>query len=213
MHCLLVSAHPLAGSLCHTLVAHIHQSLTVAGHTVVAEDLYANNFEPALSPAERQSYYAAAYDTQAVAECADRLLNAQALVLVFPTWWFGFPAILKGWFDRVWAPGVAYDHAKNFGPITPRLMQLRRVLVVTTLGSPWWVDKLVMWQPVKRILKTAILGTCVRGCQFDMLSLYQSEQLTPAKVQAFQQRITAKLQRWQKTQAPAKGYRRCKTWK
>ena len=85
--------------------------------------------------------------------------------------------------------------------------------LVTTLGSPWWVDKLVMWQPVKRILKTAILGTCVRGCQFDMLSLYQSEQLTPAKVQAFQQRITAKLQRWQKTQAPAKGYRRCKTWK
>ena len=198
MRCLLVSAHPLAGSLCHTLVAHTHQSLVAAGHTVVTEDLYANNFEPALSPAERQSYYRAAYDMQAVAECADRLLNTQALVLVFPTWWFGFPAILKGWFDRVWAPGVAYDHAKNFGPITPRLMQLRRVLVVTTLGSPWWVDKLVMWQPVKRILKIAILGTCARGIQFDMLSLYQSEQLTPAKVQAFQQRITAKLQRWPK---------------
>jgi len=41
----------------------------------------------------------------------DRLMSAEALVLVFPTWWFGFPAILKGWFDRVWAPGIAYDHA------------------------------------------------------------------------------------------------------
>ena len=80
-------------------------------------------------------------------------------MLLFPTWWFGFPAMLKGWFDRVWGPGIAYDHASDLGPIKPRLNNLKKVLVVTTLGSPWWVDRLVMWQPVKRVMKMALLDS------------------------------------------------------
>jgi putative NADPH-quinone reductase len=117
-------------------------------------------------------------------------------VLLFPTWWFGFPAILKGWFDRVWAPGVAYDHADAYGPIQPRLSNLRHMLVVTSLGSPWWVDRLILWQPVKRILKTAIVGTCAPKCRFQMLSLYQSEDLSPEMVERFRQRIEVVLSGW-----------------
>jgi putative NADPH-quinone reductase len=108
---------------------------------------------------------------------------------VFPTWWFGFPAMLKGWFDRVWAPGVAYDHASDLGPIKPRLDRLRRAVAITTLGSPWWVDRFVLRQPVKRVLKLALLGTCAPGCRFEMLSLYQAESLSPGKVNAFRTRI------------------------
>jgi putative NADPH-quinone reductase len=126
----------------------------------------------------------------------DRLLFAEALVLVFPTWWFGFPAILKGWFDRVWAPGVAYDHATGFGPIKPRLHQLKRALAVTSLGSPWWVDRLLLRQPVKRVLKTALLGTCAPACQFEMLSLYQAERLSPQEVARFRARLEQRLGRW-----------------
>ena len=84
-----------------------------------------------------------------------RLKEAEALVLLFPNWWFGFPAMLKGWFDRVWGPGIAYDHASDFGPIIPRLDNLKRVLAITTMEAPRWVDRLVMWQPVKRILETS----------------------------------------------------------
>lgn len=139
------------------------------GHEVTSEDLYAENFATVLTAPERQSYYSERYDSSNIAEQVNRLQNAEALVLVFLTWWFGFPAILKGWFDRVWGAGIAYDHASDFGPITPQLDNLKTVLVVTTLGSPWWVDRLVMWQPVKRVVKLALLGTCARKSKLQFI--------------------------------------------
>jgi NAD(P)H dehydrogenase (quinone) len=170
--------------------------LKAAGHEVTSEDLYAQTFPPALSAAERAGYYEALYDASAVQVQAQRLRDAEGLVLCFPTWWFGFPAILKGWFDRVWAPGVAYDHASDLGAIEPRLPKLKRVMVITSLGSPWWVDTFLMRQPVKRILKTAILGTCAPQAQFEMLSIYSSEKLASEKVAAFQTKISNRLAKW-----------------
>ena len=123
MKCLVVIAHPVTDSLCHALAQSAIQALGEAGHTVEVEDLYAAEFPPALTTAERQSYYAPSFDATATQAQIERLLAADALVLVFPTWWFGFPAILKGWFDRVWAPGVAYDHASDLGPIPPPAAQ------------------------------------------------------------------------------------------
>jgi len=104
--------------------------------------------------------------------------------------------VLKGWFDRVWAPGIAYDHASDLGPIKPRLHRLQRTLAVTSLGSPWWVDRLLIRQPVKRVLKTALLGTCAPNCRFEMLSLYQAERLSPPQVLAFCARIERALASW-----------------
>lgn len=196
MNVLLVTAHPLSGSLCAALAGRAAAALAAAGHVVVREDLYEQGFSPALTPLERAAYYAPVYDRDAVAGQAARLLEAEALVLVFPTWWFGFPAILKGWFDRVWGPGIAYDHAGDLGPIRPRLLGLRRVLAVTTLGSPWWVDWLLLRRPVRRVLKTAILGTCAPGCRFEMLSLYQAEKLSSGAVETFAGRVAAALGRW-----------------
>ena len=83
------------------------------GHEVQLENLYVNQFDPALSIDERITYYRESYDSSKVSKEIERLVNSDALVLIFPTWWFGFPAILKGWFDRVWAPTVAYDHAND----------------------------------------------------------------------------------------------------
>ena len=196
MKCLVVITHPVTDSLCHALAQSAIQTLNEAGHTVEVEDLYAAAFPPALTTAERRSYYAPSFDAMATQAQIERLLAADALVLVFPTWWFGFPAILKGWFDRVWAPGVAYDHASDLGPIRPRLHQLRHALAITSLGSPWWVDRLLLRQPVKRVLKTALLGTCAPACRFDMLSLYQAEKLSAGQVEAFRGRIRRALGRW-----------------
>lgn len=196
MKCLLVTAHPLDDSLCAGLARCASEALAAAGHEVVLEDLYAQGFAPALTARERRSYYSSEYDRTQVATQADRLLEAEGLVLVFPTWWFGFPAILKGWFDRVWGPGIAYDHADDFGPIRPRLHRLRRTLAVTTLGAPWWVDRLVMRQPVRRVLETGLLGTCAPGCSFDMLSLYKSEKPEAAVVRGFAGRIAQAIRKW-----------------
>jgi len=196
MKCLIVTTHPLNDSLCKLLGKHVEDKLTQFGHEVAIEDLYAENFEPALTALERKSYYAESYDSSNMAEQVSRLQHAEALVLLFPTWWFGFPAMLKGWFDRVWGPGIAYDHASDFGPIKPRLDNLRKVLVVTTLGAPWWVDRLVMRQPVKRIMKLALLGACTKKSKLQFLSLYNSEKLNEQRISAFINRIDKELVTW-----------------
>lgn len=196
MKCVVVIAHPISDSLCHAMGRSAIAALKAAGHDVLVEDLYRSDFPPSLTVHERRTYYSTAFDSAAVRDQAQGLLCAEALVLVFPTWWFGFPAILKGWFDRVWAPGIAYDHATDLGPIRPRLHGLRRALAITSLGAPWWLDRLVLRQPVKRVLKTAILGTCAPRCRFEMLSLYKAESLTRVEVQSFCTRIERTLRRW-----------------
>ena len=100
VNCLVVLAHPLENSLCKHLadktIAHLKQQ----GYQVTVKDLYAENFNPVLSKSERESYYKDQFDDLQLKSDIDQLKQAESLVLIFPTWWFGFPAILKGWFDQ-----------------------------------------------------------------------------------------------------------------
>ncbi|GAB6042944.1 NAD(P)H-dependent oxidoreductase [Endothiovibrio diazotrophicus] len=196
MKCLVVITHPLPASLCHALSRRVVATLEAQGHEVAVEELYAQGFQPALDATERRSYYDGPYRAEAVTDEAARLCEAEALVLLFPTWWFGFPATLKGWFDRVWGPGIAYDHADDLGPIQPRLHRLRRVLAVTTLGSPWWVDWVILRRPVRRVLKWALLATCARNARLQYLSLYRAERLDGGRVERFGERIERALAGW-----------------
>ena len=196
MKCLVVTAHPLSESLCAFLSQRVVDVLTSAGHDVVVEDLYRRQYNPALTRNERQSYYSHDYDDSAIKDYTCQLVEAEAAVLVFPTWWFGFPAVLKGWFDRVWGPGIAYDHAHDFGPIKPRLNNLKRLMAITTLGAPGWVDYAIMRRPLRRILKIAILRTCAPDCKFVMHSLYKSENLKTAAVHHFTQKIIKDIGKW-----------------
>lgn len=175
MNVLIITAHPLDNSLCRLFSDRVIHTLQAMDHTVVVENLYENKFDPVLSGNERNSYYQKDYDGSAVASEIARLAEADALVLLFPTWWFGFPAILKGWFDRVWAPTVAYDHASDYGPIQSKLHKLQNAFVVTTLGAPWWVDYLILWRPVKRTIRFALLGACTSKCKLRFLSFYKCE--------------------------------------
>jgi NAD(P)H dehydrogenase (quinone) len=155
LKCLVVIAHPLENSLCKHLSEKTIKHMQDSGHKVIVKDLYKENFNPVLTEVERASYYKKQFDSTRLKNELDQLKEAESLILIFPTWWFSFPAILKGWFDRVWAPGYAYNHASDFGPITPCLEKLKQVNVITTLGSPWWIDFFVLWRPVKKVLKIA----------------------------------------------------------
>ena len=189
-YCLLVSCHPLADSLCHHLVARVRQGLTGQGIEIEHLDLYESGFDAPLSAAERRGYHAGNFDGAGLEAEIASLQRAEILILVFPTWWFGLPALLKGWFDRVWAPGIAFDQpAVAGGRITPRLDGLKHCLVVTTLGSPWWVDRLVLRRPLRRILKRALIGICAPSARFDMLSLYGALAVDEARLEKFLRRI------------------------
>lgn len=193
MRCLIVVAHPVQTSLSHRFAAIARTSLEAAGHEVEWRDLHGEDFEPRLSAAERAAYYRRPHDHSAIGADAEALRRAELLVLAFPTWWFSPPAILKGWIDRVFAPGVAFDHGANFGPITPRLTSLRRVVAITTLGSPWWVDRFVMRRPVRRVLKTAVIGGCAPQARFSYLPFHSAENPAPVRLDRFDRKVAAAL--------------------
>jgi putative NADPH-quinone reductase len=102
--CLVVIAHPLRESLCGTLAAAAVETLRAAEHDVEVEDLYRNELGASLTVDEQASYYGGPYDSAAVQPQIDRLLRVEGLVLCFPTWWFGFPAILG-----ICAPACAFE--------------------------------------------------------------------------------------------------------
>jgi NAD(P)H dehydrogenase (quinone) len=186
----LVLAHPIGDSLNAALAQHIKTALAARGAAVDWLDLYAENFEPRLSAQERAHHYNNPQPGPDVPDLQARLRAAEHLVLVFPTWWFSLPAILKGWFDRVWSPGFAFDQGT---PIVPRLTHLKSVLVVTTLGSPWWIDWLVMRRPVRRVIKTGLVFSCAPQAKFEMLSLYGAEDMSPERLAHFSARLDAAI--------------------
>src|SRR5690349_10482670 len=150
MKLLLILAHPVGDSFNAALAETARAALLANGHEVDWLDLYREAFDPRLTAAERASYFTDPYDGSAVAPLIARLRAADGLVLVFPQWWFGFPAILKGFFDRVFAPGVAFAHSDS-GGILRGLTNIKLLYALTTTGSPWWVARLV-GDPVHRTL-------------------------------------------------------------
>ena len=189
----MVSAHPLADSLCQHLADTTMAEVDKYGWVAERLDLYAAQFSSQLTAEERKSYYLPEFDRTAVSIEVEQLQRADILILVFPTWWFGFPAILKGWFDRVWAPGVAFAHADDLKSIKPLLSRLRWVLAVTTLGAPHWVDRLVLRRPVRRVLKTALVGACAPQAGFSMKTLYRAEAVDTVRVIDFENTVRAAI--------------------
>jgi len=192
MSALVVFAHPLRDSLGRRFADAAMEALSAA-HEVELLDLYARDFDPRLTAAERAAYYDRQHGTASVAEDAAALLRADVLVFAFPTWWFGPPAILKGWIDRVFAPGIAFDHGENYGPIVPRLQRLRHAAAITTLGTPWWVDRFGMRRPVRRMLKTAVIGGCAPKASFSYLPFYSAERPEPGRVEAFERLLRDRM--------------------
>lgn len=185
----LLLAHPLDDSFCAAIAARAESALIARGHEVDRLDLYRDGFDPRLTASERRRYYAPPADVEAVDAYVARLLAAEKLVLVFPQWWFNMPAVLNGWFDRVFQPGVAFDHTPGYGRILPRLKRLESVLVVSTLGSPWWAAELYLRNPVRRQLKAGVFGTCAGHARFRMLNCYGTEKISAADREAFLERV------------------------
>ncbi|KUF17784.1 MULTISPECIES: NAD(P)H oxidoreductase [Streptomyces] len=106
---LLVTGHPRSDSLTAQLARHARDRLTAAGHAVDLLDLEAEGFDPRMTPADEPDWDDPhkEYSPEVRAHMR-RVADADVIVVVFPLWWFGLPALLKGWIDRVWNNGFAY---------------------------------------------------------------------------------------------------------
>lgn len=150
MRVLVIYCHPVETSFNAAVHARVVDSLREAGHTVDDCDLYAEGFDPVLTREERLNYHDTAVNQAPVQGYVDRLQAAEALVLVFPVWCFGLPAMLKGWFDRVLMPGVAFD-ISDPAHVKPALTHLKRIAAVTTYGRPRWTA-LLMGDPPRKVI-------------------------------------------------------------
>ena len=131
MRVLVVYAHPNPASFCHALLRRVESALDEAGHEVRVKDLYAEGFNPVLSAAELGALNDGRVP-EVIAHEQAALAWAEALVFIYPLWWFGTPAILKGWFDKTLTHGFAFE----YGPGGQRgLLAARRALVLIAAGS------------------------------------------------------------------------------
>jgi putative NADPH-quinone reductase len=151
MRVLYLYAHPLPESFHAAIRDAAREGLAQAGHRVDLCDLYAEGFNPVLSPEERRGYHEIPQNRAPVEDYVRRLEAAEALVLSFPTWCFGLPAILKGWMDRVLLPGVSFR--LEDGVAKPNLLHIRKVAGISTYGRPRWTALLMGDPPRKAVTR------------------------------------------------------------
>ena len=189
---LVLFAHPCAESFSAALHATVVTQLTAGGWQVDDCDLNAEGFNPVLSAAERRAYHDVVPNIDPVTAYVDRLRAAEALVLVFPVWNFGFPAILKGFFDRVFLPGVSF-RLEN-GSVAPNLTHIRKLAAVTTYGGSR-MRALMAGDPPRKVVNRAVWHVC-RPETTDYLALYDMNRATDARRQRFLDRVSARMGRF-----------------
>ncbi|MGP0172775.1 NAD(P)H-dependent oxidoreductase [Pseudomonas sp. NCHU5208] len=125
MHSLIVVAHPNPDSLTHAIAQSIAQGIRAAGseHSSELADLAAEGFDPRFTLADQALFMERAAPPADVAAEQARLDRADALVIVYPIYWWSFPALLKGWIDRVFTQGWAYE-ASDSGKVVKKLQRL-----------------------------------------------------------------------------------------
>jgi putative NADPH-quinone reductase len=192
---LVVYAHPSPHSLTHALYEAATAALAAAGHEVVGLDLYAEELEPAMTEAERRAYHSdRPIVDPTVARHAELVRWADALVFVYPTWWMGLPAILKGWLERVLVPGVAFHLDPVTNHVVSDLGAVRRIVGVTTYGSSWPAVRLVH-DGGRRTLLRALRMLCGRRCRTAWLALHSVDTATPGERARFIARVEQRLAR------------------
>ncbi len=154
---MVLFAHPVEESFSASLKAVVVETLAARGWEVDLCDLYAEKFDPVMTAAERRGYHDTATNTLPVQGHVDRLRRADALVMVFPVWNFGFPAILKGYVDRVFLPGVSFRLVD--GRVRPNLTNIRKLGAVTTYGATR-VRAILAGDPPRRVVKRALRHVC-----------------------------------------------------
>jgi putative NADPH-quinone reductase len=169
MHTLVILAHPYAKSFCHALYERVVLALEQAGHTVDRLHLDGEAFDPVMRGADLAVYAKGESADPAVAAYQARIDAAQQLVFIFPIWWEVMPALLKGFVDKVFTKGWAYEPARL--GVQGHLGHVRRAVVVTTMNTPKWAYRWLYGDAVQRTLVRGTLRKCgVRKVQWVALS-------------------------------------------
>jgi putative NADPH-quinone reductase len=195
MKSLVVYCHPCADSFSSAMKQTVVSALTASGHEVKLLDLYAENFDPVMCDQERRQYHDPGINEEPVADHIAAIRWCDTLVFVYPTWWYGLPAMLKGWLDRVWVPHVAFTMPTETTPIRPNMQHIKRLAAVTTCGAPWSVSKLI-GEPGKKTLLRGVRALCKPGCKTLYLAHYKMDTTSQTALKSYLSRIDRKIRKF-----------------
>jgi len=194
MHILVIYCHPVETSFHAALHQEVLRNLKAAGHTVDDCDLYAERFDPVMSREERLAYHQVPSNQLPLAPYVERLRKAEAIVFCFPTWCFGLPAMLKGYFDRLFMPGVAFD-LSDPADVKPMLTHIRRVSAVVTYGRPRWMAW-YMGDPPRKIITRYVRRLTGNRARVDYHAYYHMNVATEPRLVRFMRQVGAAMARF-----------------
>jgi len=187
---LVLFAHPCPESFSAALHREVVDTLEGRGWQVDDCDLNAEGFSPVLTVTERRGYHDTAANIGPVREYVERLRAAEALVMVFPVWNFGYPAMLKGFLDRVFLPGVSFR--LEDGKVKPNLTHIKRLAAVTTYGGTR-LRAMLAGDPPRRSVTRAVWHVC-RPMKMRYLALYDMNRATDGARGAFLGRVRKEME-------------------
>ena len=191
----VIHAHPVETSFNRALFHATVESLEAAGHQVDALNLYEEDFPAVLSREERLGYHDIPDNlTPLTRPYVERLKAAEAVVFVHPVWNYGYPAILKGYFDRIFLPGVSFKMQDgDRGKLTPGLANIKKAAFVTTYGGDRW-RTFVMGDPPRRVAMR--WGWVTFRTRPKYLALYDMNNVTAEQRQSFLGKVRTEMARF-----------------
>ncbi len=194
MRSLVVFCHPNPDSLSGALFGVTQDALKARGDELRCFDLYADNFQPIMTREERLAYLTNPGLIEARVQAHTEALKwAEHLIFVFPIWFYGPPAMLKGWLERVWLPGVAFLPPPEKGAVAvPGLRHIQRLTVITHGGSPWWWLK-VIGDPARKLFTRGLRALMAKNCKTTWLQLHNMNNVSAADCAKFIARVQQSL--------------------
>ena len=152
---LVLNAHPRKDSLCYALAQSYAKGAKENGAEVKLINIIDLDFDPILKGKNVQSD-----DLEPdIIATQKEISKAGHLVFVYPNWWGTYPALLKGFFDRVFTSGFAFRYRKNKA-MPEKLLKGKTARVIVTMDTPLWYYKLGYKRPGETSMKRSILGLC-----------------------------------------------------
>jgi NAD(P)H dehydrogenase (quinone) len=193
MRALVVYCHPSPHSFTAAVRDLVLAKLQTAGAEVRLHDLYERGFSPVLTRAEWEGYLTCPDNCAPVSREVEDIRWCDTLIFVYPTWWYGLPAMLKGWLDRVLLPDVAFlmpDGANK--TIRPGLRHISRLGVFTTCGASRWLT-FVVGAPGRRTLRRGVGFLLTPRHRRAFAAHYLMDSSTPVSRRAHLARVAAKM--------------------
>lgn len=152
---LIINGHPDVQSYNYALSKAYEEGATSAKAEVERIDIACLDFDPILKFGYRQRM-----DLEPdLLEAIDKIRWADHMVWLFPMWWYGYPALLKGFIERTFLPGITFEHIEG-KPFPKKLLLGKTARVIITADTPKWYDLLFMKRPAINQFKKGTLHYC-----------------------------------------------------